>query len=212
MMPQLKVKAVLFFLIFTSVFYTSIFSQTKNSSEENKILSDTKKSDNSYTDVLYTGFTYDLDAKSSNKGAWAISIGYRRLIEMKNHWGVNILSSLNCFYNGSEDYSRSTEPVPSNGKYVYTRNYFSASFHAAPSYAFSNQFIMYAGLGITFLQSSEFFTPYSYYGIDVTNAWGDMFSKVLGIEFSPSGKFAMNMEYVRTRANNFLSMKAGMRF
>lgn len=86
--------------------------------------------------------------------------------------------------------------------------------HFAPSYTFSDKIVLYGGLGITFLHGSAFFVkPYYYsYWQNVSNAWGDMFSKIIGFEFSPSERLVFNFEYVNTRANNFASIKTGMKF
>lgn len=218
-MPQLKVNlSAIFFFVFASLTSLSVYSQTQISDANHNTFSKSK-SDYDYTDVLYTGFTYDLDAKHSNKGAWAIAIGYRRMFDVYKKWGVNILTSVNCFYNASEDLTNSQPAYIESKKLDYTRNYFSINVHAAPSYSFSDQFILYGGIGVTYLQAKEFYygyynnNPYyTYYGASLPNAFENMFSKVIGVELSPSGKFAMNMEYVNTRANNFVSIKAGMRF
>lgn len=75
--------------------FVSSYSQTKDSAaikESGKFL---------YTDVLYAGFTYDLDAASSQAGTWAISMGYRRMMNIYDKWGINLIASINSFYNGS---------------------------------------------------------------------------------------------------------------
>lgn len=218
MKTPLKVKSVLFFLFAVQfLFSVQSYSQVKDSVRTNAVNKSEEKFN--YTDVLYTGFTYDLDVEYSNRGAWAISIGYRRLIAINDKWGANIITSLNCFYNGSSDVSNPLLPDPERKIFGYARNYFSAGFYAAPSYTFSKKFIMYAGVGVTYLQGNEFsyitysHYPYStFYGEGINNSWGDMFTKLIGMEFSPSERFAVNFEYAGTKANKFASIKTGMRF
>jgi len=203
---MMKVKIFSLAVVFFSVMFVSSYSQTKDS----VIVKKPEKF--SYTDVMYAGFIYDLHANYSNKGAWGLSIGYRRLIEINEKCGFNFIASFNCFYNSYERYESNFNSTYV-GNTTSTQNFFSVNVHAAPSFTFPHRIVVYGGLGVCYIQTKEFYDfSSSFYGLKNTEFFDAKFSQILGFEHAPSERFALNFEYIRTEVNYFITMKAGMRF
>ena len=167
-----------------------------------------------YPNMIYAGIMVDLNSKHFDQGGAGLYIGYKKHIPLRNHWGINgILSSVFFIHGPAHYYTGGSVPDDYPGK-RYSENNFSLSFHAAPSYIFGDNGMIYAGIGMNFLDGKEFTSngfsgPYS-----IDKPRGELlFSQVIGIELPLiNNKWVINFEYNRTSRSNLVSCKAGMHF
>lgn len=167
-----------------------------------------------YSYALYVGGILDINAKKIKNGGVGITLGYRRLFEFNESWGINFLSSLTVFYNACEDrYYFGEIPEESNSRDKFTENYFTFSLHLAPSFSTGYREIFYAGLGVTYLKGRVFENSVTGpYLIHADYNERVLFSQIVEIEKEVMPYLYFSLEYSRTKYNDYASIKIGKRF